>query len=172
LIALSTVYLSACGSDDENLFGGESTEVREISLEDETIQRGEGTIMKVNFSFDQNDVFFDDGDVNLVIRLPSGIGFRPSSSEIDASGSNDDGVEPQLFSCPTGETYLLFAMDRFDLDNAAAPGDGADAQMKLTVDGESRGANLVIEARADEGRIIFGCNQLFIPDEQTSITVR
>jgi hypothetical protein len=170
---LCSVGIAACGGgDDDTFFGRGTTEVREISLDEDVINRGEGTVMRVNFSFDENEVLFDERNVSLVVKLPAGLAFREDSSEIDGPGSNDEGVEPQIFQCRSGETYLLFDMDRFDLDNASAPDDGADAQMKLTVDGIAAGANLVIEARADEGRISFGCGTMFIPDEQALITVR
>jgi hypothetical protein len=126
----------------------------------------------VNFSFDNDDVLDDKGNVRLVVKLPNGLKYRANSSEIDEVGSSDKEVGAQLLECSSsGESYLLFDMDRFDLRSANAPNSDSDAQLKLTVDGTRRGSTLVIEARADKDRVAYGCDVSFVPDEQEVLSV-
>ena len=164
--------ITGCGGDDDIFGSGGSTEVDEIQADDGVIALGEGTVVTFNFSFDNDDVLNDDGNVRLVVKLPNGLKYRADSSEIDEAGSSDKEVGAQILECATsGETYLLFDMDRFDLRSANAPNSDSDAQLKLTVDGTRRGSTLVIEARADKDRIAYGCNINFFPDEQEVVSV-
>jgi hypothetical protein len=170
-IALLTSF-TGCGGDDDIFGSGGRTEVDEIQADDGVIALGEGTVVTFNFSFDDDDVLNDDGNVRLVVKLPNGLRYRPNSSEIDEPGSNDKEVGAQILECSSsGESYLLFDMDRFDLRGADAPNSDSDAQLKLTVDGTRRGSTLVIEARADKDRIAYGCDVSFVPDEQEVISV-
>jgi hypothetical protein len=166
------VFTVGCGSGNDPIFGGgEATNVDEIQAEDGVIGVGEGTVVRFDFSFDTNEVLSDDGDVQLVVRLPRGLRFRPDSAEIDGFGSDDKSVGAQVLECrDSGESYLLFNMDRFDLRNAQSPGN-SDARLTLTVDGTKRSSSLVVEAKADDNRVAYGCDLTFIPDEQEVIAV-
>lgn len=170
-IALLSSVIGCGGSND--IFGsGGRTEVDEIQADDGVIGLGEGTVVTFNFSFDNDDVLNDDGNVRLVVKLPNGLKYRANSSEIDEAGSSDKEVGAQILECSSsGESYLLFDMDRFDLRSANAPNSDSDAQLKLTVDGTRRGSTLVIEARADKDRVAYGCDVTFVPDEQEVISV-
>ncbi len=161
-----------CGDSDSIFGSGGSTEVDEIEADDGVIALGEGTVVTFNFSFDDDDVLNDDGNVRLVVKLPRGLRYRADSSEIDEPGSSDKKVGAQILECSSsGDSYLLFDMDRFDLRGANAPNSDSDAQLKLTVDGTRRGSTLVIEARADKDRIAYGCEVNFLPDEQEVVSV-
>lgn len=162
--------LVAC-SDDDEFSGGGVTEVVEIASDDSSIPLGDGAVVRFNFSFDQNDVFFDNGDVNLVVKLPRQLSYRDNSAEIDRVGGRDKDTDPRVRLCPDGESYLSFSFDESDLNDADVPFDGGDATLKLTLNGERRGAFVAIEAAADDGIVPFGCAQNFIPDEQEIVSV-
>jgi len=168
--AAGVVGIVGC-SDDDNFTGGGVTEVVEITADDSSIPVGGGTVVRFNFSFDQNDVFFDDGEVNLVVKLPAELSYRDNSAEIDRPGSRDKDTDPRVRRCLDGESFLSFTFDESDLDDADVPFDGGDASLKLTVDGERRGGLVAIEAAADDGVVPFGCSQSFIPEEQEIISV-
>lgn len=170
---LAPIFAAGCGSGNDPIFGGGgATNVDEIQAEDGVIGVGEGSVVRFDFSFDSSQVLSNDGNVQLVVRLPRGLRFRVDSAEIDGFGSDDKSVGAQVLECrETGESYLLFDMDRFDLRNAQSPGSGSDARLTLTVDGTKQSSTLVVEAKADNDRVAFGCDQTFIPDEQEVIAV-
>lgn len=167
------VAVIGCGnSDDSNAWGGTTT-VREISCDSASVPLDDGAVFRVNFSFDEEDVFNDQGEVHLVMRLPPQLEYRSGSAEIDGiSSRDDDGVDPTVVQCRGAETYLSFTLTRYDLDQADAPTDDADAQLKLTLNGKRLGAQVVVEAAADDGDVLFGCQVPFNPDEQEVISVR
>ena len=51
------------------------------------------------------------------------------------------------------------------------PSDGSDAQLKMTLDGRRAENVVIVEAKADDGTVLFGCDQEFDPDEQEVVTV-
>lgn len=164
------VALLGCGSGTDYTRGG-STQVVEMSVDDSSIVVGQGTVTKIQFTFNQNDVFFDNGEVNLVVRLPRQLSYRDNSAELDLPGSRDRDEDPQAQRCPDGETFLLFQFDDSDLAGADSPFDSGSAQLKLTVDGKRVGSNLAIQAVADEGTIGYTCSQSFNFDEEQLIDV-
>ncbi len=173
IIVSSVVVASGvvgCAEDDD-LYGEGTTEVVEISAEDSTIPEGGATILKVNFSYDQNAVFYDDGEVTLVIKLPRQLTYRDNSAEIDGPGSRDKDEDPIIKRCSNGESFLAFTFNENDLDDAQPPTDGADAQLKLTVDAVVSGQYVPVEARADEDTVLYSCAQIFNYDEQDILTV-
>jgi hypothetical protein len=173
LIAASVVMLSGgvgCAEDDD-YFGEGTTEVVEISSQDSTIPNGGATILKVNFSYDQNAVFYDDEEVVLVIKLPRQLSYRDNSAEIDGPGSRDKDEDPLIKRCANGESYLAFTFNENDLDDAQPPLDGAEAQLKLTVDAVATGQYVPVEARADEDTVLYSCAQIFNYDEQDILSV-
>lgn len=168
IVAISGVL--GCAEDNE-YFGDGTTEVVEIASEDSTIPDGGATILKFNFSYDQNSVFRDDGEVNLVVRLPRQLSYRDNSAEIDGPGSRDKDEDPVVKRCANGESFLSFTFNDNDLDEAQPPSDGADAQLKLTVDAIASGQYVPVEARADEDTVLYSCAQVFNYDEQNILTV-
>lgn len=172
VVSLCVCFAGMLGcAGDNDLYEGGVTKVLEIDAEDSSVGVGGGVVVKVNFSYDQNEVFGDDGEVNLVIKLPPQLSYLNNSAEIDEPGSRDKDTDPKVRRCSTGDTYLSFVLDESDLENAQVPVDGGDAILKLTVVGESRGKAVAIEAAADDGTVLFGCTQEFDPDEQEIISV-
>lgn len=174
LCSVLVTVLTACSDSDEdsNSWGG-STLVTEIYSDDSIVPIGDGTVFRINFTFNEEDIFNDQGSVNLVVQVPPQLAYRTGSAEIDGQTSReDDGVEPYILNCGNNGSYLSFTLTRYDLDDAAAPGDDADAQLKLTLNGEQYQNNVVVEAAADDSYVPFGCRSTFIPDEQQVVDVR
>lgn len=174
LCSVIATALPACSNsdDDTNSWGG-TTRVTEIYADDSIVPIGNGSVFRFNFTFNEEDVFNDQGSVNLVVKVPPQLSYRTGSAEIDGATSRDDNsVEPYVLSCSKDGTYLSFTFIRYDLDDAEAPGDDADAQLKLTLDGETYANNVVVEASADGGAVAFGCRTTFIPEEQEVVSVR
>lgn len=170
LLCLGSIGLLGCAEDDD--FDGTGvTEVVEIAAEDSSIPLGGGTVIRVNFLFDENEVLDDGGEVMLVVRLPRQLSYRDESAEIDKSGSRDRDVDPTVRQCPNGESYLVFKLGESQLEGAESPFDGGDATLKLTVDGEKRGDMVSIEAAADESTVPYSCSREFLFDEQEIISV-
>jgi len=165
------VMVGCSDSNDTNSWGG-TTRVVEVTADDDFVRLDKGVVFRVNFSFDEEDIFNDQGQVHLVMKLPNELEFREGSAEIDGFNSRDDeGVEPTVVECSDG-TYLSFTLIRYDLDEAEPPTEDADAQLKLTIEGKDLVSSAVVEAAADEGEVPFGCETTFIPDEQEVISVR
>lgn len=169
-VLMALVGVVGCAEDDE-YFGDGTTEVVEIASEDSTIPEGGATILKFNFLYDQNSVFKDDGEVTLVVKLPRQLTYRDNSGEIDGPGSRDKDEDPIVKRCSSGESFLVFTFDENDLDDAQPPSDGADAQLKMTVDAVASGQFVPVEARADEDTVLYSCAQVFNYDEQDVLTV-
>ncbi len=173
VLGLGAVALLGCTTDeDDNNDSNSSTQITEIDADDSTILLGEGTVVRFNFLFDEEDVFDDDGRVELVVKLPNELVYRSGSAEIDGFSTQDDeGVTPEILRCNGGISYLVFDLDRYDLDEASPPSDDADAQLTMTIDGRLTGDNLSIEARADEESVSYGCDESFYPDEVQEVSV-
>jgi hypothetical protein len=166
------LFLAGCAEDDDYIADG-ATEVIEITADDSSVPLGGGTVVGITFSFDQYDVFRDDGSVNLVVRLPRQLGYRANSAEIDGPGSRDKDVDPRVRRCGDGSVFLSFDLDEGDLDEANVPVDvaGGGAQLRLTVNGVQPGRFVAIEAAADNGDILFSCADDFNYDEQEIVSV-
>ena len=159
-----------CGSN-QDLSGSGATEVREIQSNDSTISVGGGSVIKFNFSFDQTEIFAHDGKVYLVVKLPPQLSYRDNSAELDRPGSHDREEDPSIKKCAEGETFLSWIFDESDLRDSSAPVEGGDAQLKLTVDGESVGDAITIAATADDGRVLYDCSREFKSDEEEVVSV-
>ncbi len=170
-LCLTFFSLSGCGDGDSRYEGG-VTEVLEIDSEDSTIPLGGGSVVRVNFAFDQFEVFSDDGQVSLVLKFPRQLSYRNNSAEIDKAGSRDRDVDPKVRRCPNGDTYLVFTLGESQLEDAEPPFDAGDAQLKLTLDGERRGEMVAIEGAADDDFVPFSCVSDFGFDEQEIVNVR
>jgi hypothetical protein len=168
LLALSLIVgCCSCGSDSDS-FG--YARVENLAAADRSLSVGEGTALAADFSFDRGSVA--DGDrVFLIVQLPPGFEYRDGTSELETT-SGDKKIGPQLTTCDaTGESYLLYDMDRFDLENTLAPSRNAEARLKFTIDAVQRVDVGVVRAYADSDRPIFGCGQDFITDEEVAIEV-
>ena len=113
-----------------------------------------------------------DDNVVVVVRLPPELEYRDDTSEIDGS-AGDDKVGAQVTHCAdTGETFLVYDLDRFDLDEARNPSGDADARLTLTIDGVLPTSSTEIGARAEENGVSFSCGGVFLPDESIVVDVR
>jgi hypothetical protein len=168
---LSALFFGGCAEDDSRFEGGVS-EVVEIDSEDSVVPLGGGSVVRVNFLFDQNDVFSGDGSVSLVLKFPRQLSYRDNSAEIDQGGSRDRDVDPLVRRCVNGDTYLVFTLGESQLEGANPPFDGGDAQLKLTLDGEREGTMIPIQGAADDDFVPFGCGKEFDFDEQELVDVR
>lgn len=169
LIGAVGLWLCGCASDSGN-YGGGITEVLEISSDDATIPLGDGGVVRFNFAFDENEVFDDNKEVMLVVKLPRQLQYRANSAEIDKVGSRDRDVDPRVRTCANGDSYLIFTLGESQLKNANPPADG-DAQLKMTLDGEKAGRLVSMEAAADDNFVPYGCNDTFDFDEQEVVNV-
>ncbi len=170
IVSIASISGSGCANTTD-YSGSGVTQVVEIDSNDSTIELGDGSVFKIDFVFDQNEVFLDDGKVTVVVKFPRELAYRSSSAEINEPGSRDKGVDPTILRCSNGDTYLTFILDDNDLNQAYMPSDGSDAQLKMTLDGRRAGNVVIVEAKADDGTVLFGCDQEFDPDEQEVVTV-
>ena len=173
VLGLGAVALLGCtdGNDDDSS-SGQTTEIKEIEADSTTIQLGDGTDVSFNFVFDEEDVYDNDAEVQLVVKLPNELVYQNGSAKIDGFNSqDDDGVSPEILRCNGGVSYLVFNLDQYDLDRASPPTNDTDAQLKMTIDGRLTGTGLVIEGRAEEGDVSYGCDEDFYPDDQQVVAV-
>ena len=159
-----------CGSegDDDNF---ESPEITDMDLEEEAIRPLEGTVLAVEFSFDRSNVFDDNDEVAVVVRLPNGIIYREGTAEIDEDSGGDNGVNPETTLCSDGTAFVRFNFDENDLSGAEDPDGDGDARLTLTIDALRVLGSAVIEARADENSAPFGCNGSFLAEDRVVLTV-
>jgi hypothetical protein len=169
-LCVCTLGILGCAEDDD-FDGGGITQVVEIVADNSSIPLGEGSVIRVNFLFDEFDVLDDGGQVNLVVKLPRQLSYLDNSAEIDKPGSRDRDVDPRVRKCPNGDSYLLFDLGESQLEGAESPYDGGDAQLKFTVDGERRGEMISIQAAADESAVPYSCSREFLFDEQEIVSV-
>lgn len=170
LLIFLGLFAGSCNDSNED----PSANVVNMELSDTTIRVGEGTVLSVEFSFSANPVFSDNEDIFVVVHLPNGLDYRNDTAEIDGRITDED-VSPRLTFCSdSGETYLLFVLDRYDLDNADNPSGDADARLTLTVDAVDATVadrSLLIDARADGNEPVFSCNDTFAAEGALSLRV-
>ena len=169
LLPLSLLLFLSTGCDtsgDNDFF---DAEVTDLDVHDEAIHLGEGTVVRAAFGFDNRAVFEDHDNVALVVKLPAGLSYREGTAELH-NETGDDSIGAQITQCPDGTTFLLFDMDRHDLNDLEDPSGDALGDLTLTVDGNFTGPWL-IEARARQDVVFFGCNQVFNNDASVYLTV-
>lgn len=175
LLSLQCVLVLACAACGGGSGGNSNgvTDVQEISSDDSVVPLGGGTVFRVDFSIDEDDIFNDDDSMYLVVFVPRQLAYRAGSAEIDGrTTQQDDSVDPVIVRCANGDAYLSFTLDRYSLDNAEPPSNDSDAQLKLTLNGVVAGNNVVVDAAADDSPVPFGCLQGLIPDAQEVVSVR
>lgn len=172
LHSLLALLAASCGGSGGGNPSG-VTDVQEITSDDSVVPQGGGTVFRVDFSIDENDIFNTDDSMYVVLFLPRQLAYRAGLAEIDGyTTQQDDSVEPAVLRCADGGTYLAFTFDRYGLDNAEPPSDDSDAQLKLTLNGVIVGNNVVVDAAADDSPVPFSCAQGLIPDAQEVVSVR
>lgn len=159
-----------CGSggDNDNF---ESPEVTDMDLEDETIAAGEGTVLAVEFSFDRANIFDDNDEVVVVVRLPNGITYREGTAEIDEDAGGDNDISPEITLCSDGTTFLRFSLDENDLQSAENPDGDGDARLTMTIDSLRSLGSVILEGRADENSAPFGCSGSFLAEDRVVLNV-
>jgi hypothetical protein len=166
LTATALMCIGCGGSGSNDNFG--FADVENLAVADNSIIIGDGTAVAADLAYDPSAV--QDGDrVFLVVRVPERLALRPDTSEIETT-SGDDKVGAEVTNCASGEQFLLYDLDRFDLENAISPTRGANARLKFTLDGLSPGT-AIVRARADTDRPIFGCGEDFLSDEEIAIEI-
>lgn len=166
---VSALSLSACGTESDT---EADARVVDIFLEDSTIDVGDATVVRVDFRFDSSAVLDDGDNVRLVVRLPEGIQFRDGTAEL-VTLFGDDRIGAQVTNCSlSGESYLLFDMDEFDLDDVADIDGEADARLKLTIDAVARTGVEAIGATANNSQVPFSCGDFFVAEEATAVEAK
>lgn len=163
--------LSACGSDDDDEDDGGSR-VTSVNLDDNPISLGGETVLYTEFSFSSDDIFDDDQNVFVVVKLPNTVRYKAGTTEIDRPTGEDHGVDPRVTSCPNGETFLAFDLDEDDLASAANPDGDADARLNMVLVGTQLSLAATIEAAARNNNILYGCDQPFFSDAVTTIRIQ
>ena len=167
-IAITFLMGVGCGGDAFD--GDDDVGVIRVRADDEVVRVGDETVIRIRFEFSSDDVFNDDDDVFLVVRLPREVTFRNDSSEIQSFFGDED-VDAIVTRCDdTGETFLSYRLDDNDLDRAEDPSGDADAELAFTVDAVMTGDDEVISAAANDNPIAFDCGS-FIPDASELLTV-
>ncbi|MCB0359994.1 MAG: hypothetical protein KDD44_10170 [Bdellovibrionales bacterium] len=164
--------VSAC-SDSNSDDGIVSANVVTIEVSDNVLAVGQASIVAADFSYSANLIFGEDKHVFVTIRIAPGLDFREGTSEIDGiTSSDDESVGADITRCPeSGEMFLVFDLDRFDLDSAQNPSGDADARLNFTVDAVAASPQSTISARADATPSIFACGEEFIPEAITVLQV-
>ncbi len=166
---ITAILLASCsGSDSNSSFSAGVTDVR---VENSSINVGEFTVAAIDFTYSADGVFNDKRNVQLVVRLPSELSYAEGTAELDQAVGEDDKIGAQVTRCADGDTYLLFDMDRFDLDGAANPDGDSDARLTLTVQGVKAAPVVYLEAAARDEYTPFGCGQPFLVDEDAAISI-
>ena len=167
LLAVLFIFTGCSSSDDDESV---SAVVTNFEVNDSTLSVGEGSVASVEFSFSSNAVFDDDKNLVITLRLPSSLRLREGTSEID--GVRDESVGAQITNCPaTGEQFLVFDLDRFDLEEASNPNGDADARLTLTVDAIQAQEIAIVGARADGDIPIFACGLQFPVERELAMRI-
>lgn len=168
ILGFTPCIFVGCADEDED-DSIDSSQVVSLELDENLLTILEKTVLQVDFTFSSDGVFDDGENVVLAVKLPDGILYVEGSAELDTI-FGDDGIGAQVSFCSTGETFLVFDMDNFDLNDLENPEGNADGRLTLTVQGLAPIPISAIEARADDNAT-FRCEQLFVPDQQVAIGV-
>ena len=156
--------LISCGGNSER------TEVEDISIGNGNLTLGAKTVVGVEFSFDDYQVFNSADNIFLSVRLPNGVDFDAGSAEIQGAFGDED-IEPDVRVCDNGQTILIFDLDDNDLDRASDPSGEADAKVNFSVVGEKSVSSANIEASAGKARPIISCSDNFLSQKVEGIKV-
>jgi hypothetical protein len=157
-----------CGDDDDDEDDGGASVVS-VSVDNNPISVLEESKVSTNITFSSDDVFDDDRNVEVVVKLPNNVSFKPDTAEIDQPSGDDRGVGVNVRSCPDGSTFISVDLDEDDLVGAENPSGNADAQLNFLIVGASAGTQR-IDASASVDGVLFSCDT-FVPDATTAIVV-
>jgi hypothetical protein len=156
-----------CGLGDDD----DDSRVRSVSIEDASLQVGGESVVRVRFEFSEDDIFGDNDEVQLAIRLPRSLRFRSGSAEVQGLFDDED-VSARVVGCSEDSTTLVFfSLDDDDLSGARNPSGDSDAELAFAVDAVAEQTEGFIEAKAQSDFIESSCGQVFLADAITSVTV-
>jgi hypothetical protein len=141
-----------------------------VSLDESVLTVGASTVAGVKFTFSSDDVFDDDRNVVVSVRLPDELAYRIGTAEIKQP-IDDREVEPAIETCGDGTSFLIFDLDEDDLAAAENPDGDADAELRFTVDAVAIGTGDSVLASAHNDAIIAGCDAPFIGERAAAVTV-
>ncbi len=162
---LFLLFFVACGDGDEDV-----TEVVRLSVDDSLIGVEEDVVVRAGISFSRDDVFRDNDEINLIVRLPQEVFFIRGTSEVQGSFDDED-IGAQIFSCPDGETVLVFELDENDLRFADNPSGDSDAEISFTIGGSAPLDAGIISAIAVDTIFFSACEDTVLFNAQTQLTV-
>ncbi len=168
-VTTTLITACACGGGSDSAFSGGANVVK-ISMRDSSLSRGDGTVVSVDFAYDA-DTLYEGEDLVLVVKLPKEVEYRDGTAEVDGV-VEDDKVGIQILNCAeSGESYIVFDLDKNDLDTADDPSGDADARVKFTIDTKAATLHSFIGARSEFKGVFFSCSQVFISDSQTTFSI-
>ena len=170
LFSILFFLTAVSGCDTSSNSDAFDAEVTKLEVSNNVIDLGDGTVVTAGFTFDTSSVFKDGENVTMVVQLPAGLSYRHGTAEIDDEVGDQD-IDPEVIECPAGESYLSFDMDDNNLDDLNDPSGEAIGNLMLTVDGNEPGPWL-IQARARQDVVFYGCGQAFNSDASVYLTVR
>ena len=131
-----------CGDRDNDI-----TEVVRLSFDDSLFQVGEASVIRAGVSFDEEDIFFDDDDVILIVRVPQEISLIRGTSEVQGTFDDED-IGAQVIGCDNDEFAIVFQLNDNDLRFADDPSGDSNAEISFTVSGDAPIENGIISAIA------------------------
>ena len=170
VVVLMGTSIGCDNDDNDNNNDASDSTVVEVAVEDSIISVGQASVVRVNFSFDGDEVLQHGQNVALVVHLPNGVVFLPESGDLDVPVGDDDAVGAEVVTCPAGDSYVVFNLDGGDLDVVENPGGNADARLTFTVTALAVVSD-IIEARADN-LAVFACGTDFMAEAAASIEAR
>ncbi len=159
------IFLTACGDGDDDV-----TEVVRLSVDDSLIGVGEDVVVRAGVSFSRDDVFRDNDQINLIVRLPQEVFFRRGTSEVQGT-FDDEEIGAQIFSCSDGEIVLVFELDENDLRFADNPSGDSDAEISFTIRANAPLDAGIISAIAVDTIFFPVCEDTVLFNAQTELTV-
>jgi len=162
---LTLVFQTACGDGDDDV-----TEVVRLSVDDSLVRVGEGSVVRAGVSFSREDVFQDNDEIVLLVRLPQEVFLRRGTSEVQGRFSDED-IGAQIVSCDNGEIVLIFELDDNDLRFADDPSGDSNAEISFTISANAPVENGVISAIAVDTVFFSVCDDSVLFDAQTLISI-
>jgi len=165
-MGVATCFLVACGgSNDSN----HATDVTFMNSDPSVLNVGQGTVLSVGLSFSAGDTFVDNERLNVVVRVPNGLSFKPDTAEIKRP-IDDQSITPSgITSCPDGSTFVSFSLNQSDLLLATNPSGDTDAEIRFELTEISAQGDALVTASTSENGVPFSCALPF--DSQSSVVV-
>jgi hypothetical protein len=167
-LAVLAVVMSACnggsGDDDKAAF------ITQLFTDDVSVRRGDDIDLTAEFTFSTEIVQEDNRNVILIVHVPNGLQYVPTTARIDEVGGHEN-VTPTIETCGGGDTYLRFNLGESDLEHASDPSGNANAELKLALSGTNAVGGVSIDAAAEYDALTGSCSAGLIPEDTTAVTV-